>query len=797
MTAADTGDAYAHGGSTVVTGHHGPAPQADGPAATGTVRISETGDAYASQGGIAITGYVGTLTVTQHGVRREPTAWPHQTGVIPPRAQSFQRRTEARMLRAPDGHTEVPCLVLTGTGGVGKTQLAADYARASWRSGEVDVLVWITVSSRSAVVAGYAQAGIAVLGADPADPEQAAKAFLAWLESKPGAKPCRWLVVLDDLADPADLRGLWPPASSSGRTLVTTRRRDAALTGENRRLVRVGPFTPDQAAAHLGATLASHGRREPLGELVGLAGDLGYLPLALSQAAAYLVDSGLDCASYRRLLADRATRLRDVVPEPGVLPDDQSTTVAAAWSLSVERADRLRPVALARPVLQLAAMLDPNGIPHAVLTCPAVLARLSAHRGGRREPAMVTSKDALGALRALHRLSLIDHSPSDLHQAVRVHQLIQRATRDAMAERERQAVVRTAADALADVWPDIERDSRLAQVLRSNTDALRRHGEGVLWRPAPHPVLLQAVRSLGESGQTAAAAARCLDLAQSAQRRLGPAHPDSQALRGELARWRGMAGDAPGAATLLAELLADRLRLLGPDHLGTLTTRHELAWWRGTAGDVSGAVVAFEQLLVDRLRVQGPDDPGTLTTRHSLARWRGESGDAAGAAAALAEVAADRERVLGPDHPATIAARGNHTYWHGMAGDPGGAAAAFEQLVADHTRVLGPHHPGTLATRRELARWRGEAGDAAGAVAALGELLDEMMPLLGARNPETLITRHELARWRGEAGDAAGAVAALGELLEEMVAVVGPDDPDTLRTRRELVRWRAMTGDAA
>jgi len=56
-------------------------------------------------------------------------------------------------------------------------------------------------------------------------------------------------VVLDDLANPADARGLWPPASARGRVLVTTRRRDAVLSGEGRRLVDVGLFTPAEAAS--------------------------------------------------------------------------------------------------------------------------------------------------------------------------------------------------------------------------------------------------------------------------------------------------------------------------------------------------------------------------------------------------------------------------------------------------------------------------------------------------------------------------------------------------------------------
>ncbi|MET8747753.1 hypothetical protein [Streptomyces sp. NPDC004728] len=66
--------------------------------------------------------------------------------------------------------------------------------------------------------------------------------------------------------------------------------------------------------------------------------------------------------------ADRIRKLADLLPEPGALPDDQTATVAATWSLSIERADQLRPAGLARPMLQLATMLDPNGVPRTVLT---------------------------------------------------------------------------------------------------------------------------------------------------------------------------------------------------------------------------------------------------------------------------------------------------------------------------------------------------------------------------------------------------------------------------------------------
>lgn len=77
--------------------------------------------------------------------------------------------------------------VLAGVGGVGKTQLAADHARATWDRDEGDLLVWVTAATRTAVVSEYAQAATGLLGPAPADPERAASAFLAWLQQKPGS----------------------------------------------------------------------------------------------------------------------------------------------------------------------------------------------------------------------------------------------------------------------------------------------------------------------------------------------------------------------------------------------------------------------------------------------------------------------------------------------------------------------------------------------------------------------------------------------------------------------------------
>ncbi|MER5567914.1 tetratricopeptide repeat protein [Streptomyces goshikiensis] len=728
--------------------------------------------------------------------------------------------------------------MLTGMGGVGKTQLAAHYVRGAWQANQIDLLVWVTATTRSAVIDTYAQAATSILDADPTTPESAAAAFLAWLEPKGSTatghggttaqmdSPPRWFIVLDDLTDPADLRGLWPPASANGRTLITTRRRDAALTSAVREPLTVGLFTPEEAAAYLSTALAPRDSHESIEQLSMLANDLGCLPLALSQAAAYLLETDLSCVAYRQLLADRTVALTAALPDASSLPDDQTNAVPAAWSLSIDRVDRMHPVGLARPVLQLVSMLDPNGVPGTVLSSQPALDHFTKQRTPpfSKAEGHATGDKVDAALKALHRLSLVDYTPGTSRQTVRVHQLVQRAVRDALTPDLYAELAQTAADALTAVWPEVERDILFAGVLRANTTALTRHAADLLWytppkppwRPASgrvpwrrrwwwrnlgrhprmaHPVLHRTGRSLWESGQATEAVAYGQNLADWAQHHLGRDHPETLKARNNVLVYRSAAGDVAGPAAAGAELLTDFLRVLGPNHPETLTARANLAHWRDQAGDTAGATAATADLLKDFLRVFGPAHPDTLAVRKSLVDQMGRAGDAAGAVAASDELVADCSRALGPDHPDTLTARSTLANWLAIAGDAAGAAAAFDSLLEDYVRVLGPDHPETLTARFNLAHWRASAGDSAGAAATTDELLKDYLRVLGPDHPNTLLARRSLANWRASAGDAAGAAAAMDELVKDYLRVLGPDHPDTLDARSTLANWRWVSGD--
>lgn len=625
-------------------------------------------------------------------------------GRVPELAVGFQVRYEAERLHAAAVPGTATVLtqgggqtVVSGLGGVGKTQLAAHWARQLAAHGEVEVLVWGRAATAIELVTAYAEAA-AALGLSSAagstagdtgggDQDGDARRFLNWLATTKQ----RWAIVLDNLDDPAAISDWWPPTSLTGRTVITTRRRDATLLA-GRVVVDVDVFTPQASAAFLTARLPG-AHVDDHEEIDRLAEDLGWLPLALGHAASYMIDQELPCARYRGLVADRRRSLERLFPDPATLFDDTTATVATTWSLSIDAADTLRPRGVASRVLELACHLDPAAIPVSVLTTPAALAYLGSDNVGTGSDTVIdtdTDTDTVtDAIANLRRFSLITRTssaaprpvsssavdpPDDSASAVAtigMHALVQRAVCDDLAHNSpaREAVaVRAAADAVQQCWPEHSHATALVRLLQSHALALYDTGSDALLSvdTGGHPVLFRVVRGLGEAGLVTAACA---------------------------------------AAQRLTDLVH---QALGPDHPDTLNTRHNLAYWRAQAGDPTGAATAFEELLDDQLRVLEPDHPNTLTTRGNLAYWRGEAGDPTGAAAALVELLTDQLRVLGPDHPDTLSTRNSLALWRGKAGDPTGAATAFEQLLADVLRVLGPAHPHTLITRNNLARWRAQ-----------------------------------------------------------------------------------------
>ncbi|MEV6241110.1 tetratricopeptide repeat protein [Lentzea sp. NPDC051838] len=715
---------------------------------------------------------LGNLHPTVQNSTSPGVSWPVHVGVVPRQADCYQDRPAP----VSSGLT-----VFRGMGGVGKTQTAAAHARTAQHDPDTSLVVWITATSREAIVAAYAQAAALVqIATSDTDTTAAASQFVTWLETAQR----RWLIVLDDLSDAAAVAGLWPPATETGQTLVTTRHKESWLARTDSSLVDVDVFTAIQSGTYLGAKLAGHADlSEGAAELAEV---LGHLPLALAQAVAYLTDRGLTCAAYVSRFLDQRRKLRALVPEASALPDDHQATIDVTWSLSIELANSLEPAGLATPLLRIASLLDPNGIPVAVLTSPPITARLT-----EISDHVVDPEAAGDALRCLHRLSLVEASAD----SVTVHALVQRATREGMGAEDLHATSRAVADAIQGMCPTRPSHTPLSSSLRANASALITVALPQLVEPDCHALLFTYGESLGEAGLVAAAYQHYRRLLDAAVPHFGGDAPDVLAARSNMATWRGEAGDAAGALDEFDRLVRDCLRVHGTDSLSTLSSRHHRAIWRFTSGDLGGAVKDLEDLLVDQTRVLGPDAHETLTTRGNLARCSSEAGDFAAAIHTYEQLKPLLVAVLGEDHPDTLGNRHNLASSKVSAGDETGAVADFEALLADQMRVLGPEHPATLTVRNNLAWSRSQAGDKKTATEEFEELLEDLHRILGPVHPNTLMTRNNHAHQRAEAGEVDAALEELVLVLHDCLEVLGPLHPITLSTRQDLACLRGKSGD--
>lgn len=782
----------------------------------------------ASGEGIAVGQQQGDIYAPRFYGDRE-VSWPVVVGVIPPEPEHYQRRPVDDQLTqvVQDNSAVVLGQVVSGMGGVGKTQIAIHHTISLLEADEVDLVVWVQATDRASIIQTYAQAAHTVIpGRVSESPEQAAHQFRAWLQNTSK----RWLVVLDNLDDPDQTQGLWPPTtargptpnqpetkrrwelfrqttkkppkapSPQGRVVVTTRRADLIPPGRDRVVLPVGLYTPEEALDYLASALRSLVVPPVEEGLRDLAEELGYLPLALSHAAAYLADptSHTGCSDYLQRFRARKDALHRLLPQQN-LPEDYPWTVATTWAISIEHANALAPQGLAQPLMRLIGLLDPSGIPMILFATPTVRDYLALNRPEGDVPSV---GDIMDTFRVLERLHLVGAVPSKEEGPlsaglVTVHRVLQRATRDHPHTCPDQVAITTAADAIAQMWPNYVHATLYGQFLRSNTAALADHAGLRLWEPESHPVLFHAGTSLGESGSVKEACDYWNDLLAKSIRLLGHSHLHTLSTRSHLALWQAEAGNLAKARIEFEALLQDRSRVLGSDHPHTLATRDKIATCRMIAGDSSGAKDELESLLPDLIRVLGHDDPHTLNARSKIASCWADMGDAARAASEFETLLQDQARALGPDHPHTLATRNNFGACQARTGDIEVSKIELETLLHDLIHKLGPDHPYTLNARNNLAHRRADIGDVSTAVAELEALCEDQFRIFGPDHPGTFTARNNLASMRAQLGDSLRATAELESLLQDEARHLSPDHPITLTTRKNLASCRIRTRDFA
>jgi len=204
-----------------------------------------------------------------------------------------------------------------GLGGVGKTQLAARYART--HRDAYEVIWWLRAEQPATLGADLAALAVALGVVDvTVDEPDAVAAAREWLE-----RNRRWLLVFDNAPGPGVIAEL-VPEGEGGHVLITSRAH-ADWRSLGARPVALDVWEREESVTFLTARTEEHDQ----GVLDELADALGDLPLALEQAAAYITTKAITAAGYLGRLRDRAPELLDAGRPVGY-----EHTTATVWSLA-------------------------------------------------------------------------------------------------------------------------------------------------------------------------------------------------------------------------------------------------------------------------------------------------------------------------------------------------------------------------------------------------------------------------------------------------------------------------------
>jgi tetratricopeptide (TPR) repeat protein len=572
--------------------------------------------------------------------------------------------------------------VVHGLGGTGKSTLALHFAHRNRE--RYNPVWWISADSPVSVTSGLAELAARL---DPyanltaKTSTEAAAWAVGWLQAHDG-----WLLVLDDADSPRSLESVLGPLTG-GRHLITSRR----ATGWHRvaRPLRLALLPPD-AALDLLMQVIDPGDDADRVVLERLAAELGYLPLALEQAAAYIQHTAITPAAYLDRLRRYPARMFAASADSDAAGEsDRQRTVARIWQLSLQAIAGELP--LAGEILRTLAWFSPDPIP--------------------RDLAYQLHDDPLTvdeALALLNAYSMITLTP----QAITIHRLVQAVSRipDPADPQRTSDAIGQARDRAAQLLLDVLPENPLFNVatwprwreLLPHATALTGHITPDQDTPVTAGILRAASGFLqgdGHFDQAVAAASRAVDAYQRLQ---GPDALDTLMARSFLASAYRAVGNLAIAGPLHQQNLADTARVLGEDHPETLVARANLAYLYAMQHDEHRALELHERNLADYQRVHGPDHPHTLNARANLASSFRATGDLPRAIELHEQSVRDYARVFGPDHSETITARSNLAYAYQLIGDLDRAIPLHRQVLADRERLYGPAHHYTELARQLL-----------------------------------------------------------------------------------------------
>ena len=522
------------------------------------------------------------------------------------------------------------------------------------------------------------------------------------------------------------------PQNSQGLMLITTRdkRMSERLAGRHASIL-VQPMSPSEAEELLRSQLDGPSAWND-DDSKTLLDSLEYIPLAITQAAAFISQNGLTLAEYLDLFHTNDSEVQDLLDEnfEDLRRDPESqNSVIKTWKLSFDLISKqnLR----AAEMLSFMAVLDRQGIARSLLDNKA---------DGKTDVVK-----ALGILQAFSLITVEDNGGG-----YQLYRLVQLATQkwlelQGIKEKWQEQALLVLSDKFPsgkfETWRTCESFLPHAQTVISYKGSIKKHSEQYAY------LLVNMARFDKEQGRYEIACTRNLAAFEVLENIFGLEHSETLESMANLASTYWRQGRLSEAERMGVRVMKTRTKVLGEEHSDTLDSMNDLALTYADQGRWDEAEQLQERVMKIDMKVFGKEHPDTLSSMNNLASTYRDQGRWNEAEQLQERVTKLQTRVLGEAHPDTLITMSNlaSTYWNQKRWNE--AEQLQERVLKIRIRVLGEEHPNTLITMNNLARTYHSQEHYNEAIALMRKVVHLRTKRIGAHHPDTLDSIRALKDW--------------------------------------------------
>lgn len=713
-----------------------------------------------------------------------------------------------------------------GLGGVGKSQLAIEHC---YRTSDIAAqknepiwVFWIHAETQARVEEDLRFIADTVKLSGRKHPKADIPQLVQqWLRNRENG---RWLLVLDN-ADEASVRfnvdhdptGATPqdgqdralstylPQDSHGSILTTARNKDVArkLTGNYDAIIEVDPMDKDHALELLSKKA---GKQPDMEHGAALVEALEYMPLAISQAGAYIQQQAPRSSIKKYLEEFRKSERRKISllnwNEESLRRDrSASNSVIVTWQMSFESIRTKRPSAA--DLLSLMSFFDRQGIQEWLVRPPDNIASqdsntkecdgdddsdVSTPSDASEDPAVQVFKEDLTILRNYCLISL-----NKTEDVFGMHSLVQLATRKWLdADKRTEQFKEQFISRMAREFPFGEYSNwATCQTLFAHVERAFNH------RPIGGQPLKEWAQILLK-GSMYALGQRRYSLAEAMAKKswdawrktLGNEHEatwDSMCMVAQALYWQGK---YQKAENLFVELVELQKRNLGPTHSITLYNTANLASTYTQQGHWEKAQKLLHEVVGIRRQEPGPTHISASSSMASLAITYYYQCQWEEAEKLLQEVLETYKQELEPTHPITLVIMNNLALIYSKENRWEEAEKLLTKVIETYRQEFRPTYLGLLAPMGNLASVFRDQGRLEEAERLEVEVMETLKKEHGLDHPDTLTSMNNLAHTWYCQDRTTEAIDLMDSCVQRSRKVLGLDHPHTLGFIEDLDEWR-------